>query len=416
MLLIKMAVRNVFRNRRRSIITVAAIAAGIFTLVVVRGMLDGVGRQSELNLINMQYGHFQVFKKGYYEDPSAGLDDSITDPAAVIADLAKIPHVEAEVPRLAVPSLVNFNGDDFPCLAIGIDLARDEDVFKLAPAIVPGEGSYLTPGPHCMIGQRMARTLGAKTGDSIIWQARALGSGEGGAIQAVYLQIQAVLSTGNPAIDGAVVFIPLDYMRQSLLAGPRATSIAVRADDVRRLNQVVSAASALLAPLGLEIKTWQDLGQSFLELHRVKKTANAIMLGVFLFIVAVGIVNTMLMATYERIREIGMFMALGIKKGEIRRLFLIEGAALGLIGSLIGVILASPLMWAAQTYGIPISFFTGGADVDIGYPIRGVMYGEISASLVITAIAVGIALSMLATILPAWRASNLNPTEALRHV
>jgi putative ABC transport system permease protein len=267
-----------------------------------------------------------------------------------------------------------------------------------------------------MLGKRLAKTLGVKQGDRVVWKARALGREGGGAIQAVYLEVQAILSTGNPAIDGAAVFIPIDYMRQSLLADGRATSVAARLDDGRRLDQVKAAAQALLAPLGFEVKTWEDLGTSFIELHRLKKTGNAIMLGVFLFIITVGIVNTMLMATYERVREIGMLMALGLKKSEIRRLFLAEGAALGLVGSLLGIVLAAPLMWAAQKYGIPIDIFTGGADVDLGYPIRGVMYGELSLELLLFALALGVLLSMIASWFPAWRASRLDPTEALRHV
>jgi putative ABC transport system permease protein len=411
-----MAFRNVFRNRRRSIITIAAIAGGIFTLVLFKGMLDGIGRQSEISLIDMQFGHFQVANAGYFDDRTAGIAESIDNPGEVLEALLKIEHVEAETQRLVVPALVNFEGADAPCLAIGIDIENDESVFKLKSAVVEGKGGYLTPGPHAMIGERMANTLAIEKGDRIVWKARALGKEGAGSIQAVYLEVEGILSTGNPAIDGAAIFVPIEFMRESLMAEGRASNIVVRMDNPRHLDKVALLAKSVLEPLGYEINTWEDLGEAFIQLHRMKTTGSMIMINVFLLIVAVGIINTMLMATYERMREIGMLMALGMKGREIRRMFLMEGATLGLIGSVIGVILGSPLMWLGEVYGIPIDWFTGGKDVDMGYPIRGVMYCDLSPNLIITALLFGVGMSMLATILPAIRAGRLEPTEALRHV
>lgn len=415
MLIVKMAFRNVFRNRRRSIITIAAIACGIFTLVTMRGVLDGIGKQSELNLIDMQFGHLQVFKAGFYDNPGAGLSDAIQDPEKVIAALDKIKHVKAGVERLTLPAMINFKGNELPCLAVGIDLSADEKVFDLSQAVVEGRGKYLTPGPHAMIGEKMAKTLGIDTGDRVVWKSRALGKEGGGAIQAMYLEVEGILSTGNPAIDGAVLFIPLDFMQESLLAEGRATQVVVRMDNLRYLQDVQLAAAAVLEPLGFEIKNWEDMSQAFLELHRVKTVGNTIMVGVFLLIVMVGIINTMLMATFERVKEIGMLMAMGFRAIQIRWLFLVEGALLGLIGSLIGIGVGSPLVWLSEKYGIPIDIFTGGQDVEFGYPIRGFMYGDLSLELVLWSLMAGVLISTLATVLPARRASRLDPSEALRH-
>jgi len=416
MLLIKMAFRNVFRNRRRSLITISAIAGGIFTLVLFKGMLDGIGRQSELSLIDMQYGHFQVANAGYFDDRTAGIADSIENPGEVLEALTKLEHVEAGTERLMVPALINFEGVDSPGLAIGIDLDADRKVFKLEETIVAGKGQWLTPGPRVMIGERLAKTLGVEHGDQLVWKARALGSDGAGPIQAVYLEVEAILNTGNPGIDGFAIFVPIEFMRESLMAPDRASHVIVRMDNRRYLGKVALLARGILEPMGYEINTWEDLGQAFIQFHKVKTTGSLVMIMVFLLIVAVGIVNTMLMATYERVREIGMLMALGLKAREIMSLFLIEGALLGLIGSIIGVVLGSPLMWAGEVYGIPVEWFTAGKDVDMGYPIRGVMYCDLSPSLILTALTFGIVISTMATMLPAVRAGRLEPTEALRHV
>jgi putative ABC transport system permease protein len=301
-------------------------------------------------------------------------------------------------------------------MAIGIDLSEDESVFKLAPWVVEGEGEYLTQGPHVMIGERMAKTLEAEAGGSLVWRARALGKEGGGSIQAELLKIEGIINTGNPAIDGAAIFIPLDYMQKSLLAGDRVTQVAVRIDSTNHLDKALESARRLLAPMGFEIKSWEDMGKAFLELHRLKITGNMIMVGVFLLIVMVGIINSMLMATYERVQEIGMLMAMGFRAREVRRLFLMEGAVLGMLGSILGIAMGAPLVWLSEVYGIPIDFFTGGKDVDMGYPIRGVMYGDLSLELVLVSFLGGILIAMAASAFPAWRASRMKPTEALRHV
>jgi len=413
MFLARLALRNVFRNRRRSVITLLAIGTGIFTLVLTMGLTNGYGRQAELNLIDLEYGHLEIFRAGYYEDKLAGLEDAIAAPAAVEAAARALPDVAAVAERLSVASLLHFQGDEMPALAVGIDPVADNQVFRLQPSIVAGR--WFTDGAEGLIGDRMAKTLGIKPGDVLIWQARARGGPDAAPIQAVEVTVVGILSTGDPALDGTILFVPLAFARESLLAGPRATVLAVRLRDPDRLDGAAAALAAAIGP-DYEVKTWRELGRDFLQLYQVKRAGNFIMVLVFLALVSVGIVNTMLMATYERQREIGMFLALGMARREVRRLFLLEGAFLGMWGAVAGVALSSPLVWLLQVYGLPIAWISGGKDVDIGFPIRGVMYGELSAGLVIEALALGVILATAASLWPAWRVSRLEPTAALRRV
>jgi putative ABC transport system permease protein len=414
MFLARLALRNVFRNRRRSVLTLLAIACGIFTLILTKGLTDGYGRQSENNLIDLEYGHLQVYRAGYYEDRLAGLKDAIADPGEVLAAARSAAHVTAAVERLAAPSLIDFQGNELPGVAIGIDPEADGKVFRLTPMLVSGRG--LVAGAEAMIGERLARTLGIEVGDALVWQSRALGSGESSPIQAVQMTVVGILSTGDPAIDGIFLFLPLAFMRSSLAAEGRATQVVVRLDDRDRVPEVAAALAAKLGPRGYEVKTWRELGKDFFELYNVKRTGNLIVIYIFLAIIAVGIVNTMLMATYERQQEIGMFLAMGMRRREIRWLFLLEGAFLGWWGSLAGIALASPLTYLLEVHGLPIAWISGGKDIDIGFPIRGAMYADLSAELVLTALAFGVILAMLASLWPAYRVSRLEPTAALRRV
>lgn len=413
-MIIKLAMRNVFRNRRRSLITMIAIACGIFSLVLIKGLTDGYGMQAQKNLMDLEYGHLQVFNAGYYENETAGLKETMDRPDQVLAELKKISAVSAATERLVVPSLVNYLGDEMPCLAVGIDPAGDEKVFKLRPQLI--EGRYLASGAEAMIGDRMAKTLAVKIGDQVVWKARALGEGDTGPIQALSLTVTGIFSTGDPGPDGSMIFMPLGFMQEGLQASSRASQVVIRLQDPDRLAEAWTAVNSALAPLGYETKTWKVLAKDFFDLYRLDKLGNMITVYILLLIIMVGIVNTMLMATYERVREIGMLMALGMKKREVRLLFLAEGAFLGLWGSLLGIAVGAPLTWLLEIYGMPIAWFTGGQDVDFGYPIRGAMYADLSLPLVLYAVAFGILLSTLASLWPAYRGSRLKPTEALRHV
>jgi ABC-type lipoprotein release transport system permease subunit len=152
----------------------------------------------------------------------------------------------------------------------------------------------------------------------------------------------------------------------------------------------------------------------FMALVQAKRVGQAIMLGIFMVLAVVGITNTILMAAYERTREIGMLMAVGLRGTGIRRLFLTEGAFTGLLGGAIGSVLALGLiMWLAQ---VGINFNALYGDIDIGYPVKDSLYPALSVAWVTLGWVLSGLLAALASLYPAARASSHRPVEALRHV
>ncbi len=413
--LLRLAFRNVFRNRRRSIITLAAIALGLFSLVVTQGMINGMGKQSELNIINYDTGHMKIYRIGFAdEDAGYDLEKSIADPGEVIAELLKLPEVQAATGRIMFPALIICRGESMPAIATGIDILNDGKVFGLAETII--EGRFLKPGENgVLVGEKLANIFQLKPEDWITLQARTRPEpGEISPIQALDFEVKGIISTGNPKIDGLNVFLPLSVTQESMLMPNMVTDITLRLSSLRYLARVEDEINSRLAPGEFEVNTWIDLAESFLALHRMKRIGTAVFLAIFVIITAVGIVNTMLMASFERTNEIGMMAAMGMKAGEIRRLFLVEGGILGAMGSGIGVLLGSILTYLGEVYGINISAIWG--DVDVGYPIRGLWYTDLTPGLVIGALIFGIAISVIASYYPAQRAAKLEPTEALRHV
>ena len=137
-----------------------------------------------------------------------------------------------------------------------------------------------------------------------------------------------------------------------------------------------------------------------------------VMVAILVFLTAVGIANTMVMASFERTREIGMMMGLGMKASQVRWMFLLEGGLLGAVGGGLGCILGGALTYYFQVYGISIAMY---GNMDIGYPVRDAMYTQLSTVVVLGSFLFGILVSVVASLYPAWRASRLEPVEALRY-
>jgi ABC-type lipoprotein release transport system permease subunit len=224
-----------------------------------------------------------------------------------------------------------------------------------------------------------------------------------------------VIGTGNPLIDRNSFLIPLSTAQYILDMEGTATELAVRFAARARESATLERLESEVGASGeFDVKGWREMEQDFMSLVLAKRVGNIIFLGIFMLLAVVGITNTILMAAYERTREIGMLMAIGLRGTGIRRLFLTEGAFTGLIGGAIGSLIAVAfIVWLANV-GINFNAFYG--DIDIGYPVKDSIYPSLNIPvLVIVWLFTGL-LAALASLYPAARASHNRPVEALRHV
>jgi ABC-type lipoprotein release transport system permease subunit len=236
-----------------------------------------------------------------------------------------------------------------------------------------------------------------------------------GAYEAIDFPIVGVLGTGNPLIDVNSVLLPLATAQYMLEMEGEATEVAVRFSSSGNEEETVARIDEALASAGAyEIKGWRDLESDFMSLVRMKRTGQMVLLTLFLLMALVGVTNTVLMAAFERTREIGMLMAMGMRGSGIRRIFLAEGALTGLVGGGIGTLLAAVLLAWIESVGVDLTAMYG--DMDIGYPVRGVIYPAVNMFVLVYAWVLTGVMAALASLYPAARASRQEPVEALRHV
>ncbi len=272
-----------------------------------------------------------------------------------------------------------------------------------------------------LLGKSFADDLGLGVGDIVTARVITSRTDDQFSWNAVDFEIKGIFDTANPNINSAYVFLPIEVAQEVMSLGSGITEIVVRlkSDDSAVLSTVRETLEELIKETGapLSVFSWDDLAGDFQAISQMKTKNTSMLIMIMLFIASMGIVNTMLMAVLERTREIGMMMALGMKKSEIKRVFLFEGGFIGVLGSLVGCILGSLGSWLLEIYGISLKSMGENYNeiVSAFYPLKDKFYADLTFGPVFWTFLLGTLISVVATYYPASRAAKMDPVEALRH-
>lgn len=404
---LKFTAKNLFRRKRRTILTAFAIAVGIMYFIVFDSMLSGADRDSINNLINFETGHLKISSAS--SDMRPRLDELIPDGKGLAGEIAKLPKVKAATARLAFPASVITGFEELPVLGIGADPETDERVFLVREHVT--DGRWLMAGEDgVVLGKRIADLLELELDDVITIRTQTVGM----TFQAVDLRVVGIVSTPHPTVNQTHVFLPLDVAQEALGAGKGATTIFVRAES----EQVTRTVSDSIRNLNTwkpswHIKPWNE-ATSFLAIGTGKRAFGGVLMGLVLIIATIGVVNSILLSTLERVREIGLLKAMGMKEKDIIRLFVFEGCGLGLLGGILGAAMATAINAYLVNTGLSLKMFMGEANMDIGYPIADRMFGVWNWPTVLWAVLFGLLVSLVASYFPARRAACLDSVESLR--
>jgi putative ABC transport system permease protein len=417
---LRIALRSIRRNARRSRLTIVTIMIGATILMNVQGVFRGLTSTIYSRMMAMETGQVQVEAAGYRADARRlPLDRVVEDPDELARVLRALPGVTAVSERIDI-SLEITNGRE-GTRTIGRGVSPEEaEVTSLGTRIV--SGSMLDPGqPGLLLGKGMADKLGLKTGDTAYFTAldrrsvRNLGSAP----------VRGIFEFGYPLLDDYLVLMDIGQARAFLDLGEVATRLVVQGGDpegsaalTRRVARAVAEARPALSAGGasaaaLETYEWKTFAESMVSTIETRLRLLGTIIGTLFLLIIAGIFNTMAMNVQERYREIGTLRAIGIRRSALERIFLAEGIAMGVIGCLVAAVPAGALGIWLGNWGIDIS---GILPRDLPIPFGTVLRASYAIVDALRALLAGLIAATLGSIVPARRAARLHITDALASV
>lgn len=397
------AFRDLGRNPRRSLLTMLAVTLGLGLLIFMSGMIAGAIDGSMDNSIRLKTGHVQL-RAASYDEARLSLQwgDLLEHPAGLLAQAQAQPGVRAAAPVLWAGGMLSTIHDSVGVQINGIDPASA--IFDpLRSSVV--SGAYLAPQDHGVIlmGERLARELGLAVGDKV---SLAEGASEGQLAEGTFT-IQGLFATGVPTFDQATLLMSLSQAQAFTGAGDRASAIVImlnRQEDASRVAQTLAAP-------GVVALTWREMHATLLQTFETSMSFYYLMYGIVILVVAVIITNTMLMAVFERTREMGILAALGLRGVQITSLVLFEAAWLAFLGALGGILLGSAVVAYLGTAGIYIGDMTAQVAENIAIGTR--IYTRFVLAQVLSLSVWMLVITTLASLYPAIYAARLQPVKAL---
>lgn len=407
--LLKIAVRNLFRYKRRTLLTSSLIAFGVILVIVFSGLAISFKTQMVGIITNSALGDLQIHKKGYVESIDnlpLNLTLSGEQLAAVEKSLQQHPNVAAYSPRVKFGALLSNYAQTSNLRLSAIDPKHENqtcpDLVKRIAGEIPDPNQFLKPG-EILVPQNLMKGLELKVGDEIVLVA----TNKDGSVNGMPLRIGAVIESvlGPSGKDG---YIHLDDAKTLLrMDDLEIVEIAVHLKNFDQLKNVFGELKqGLAAPKsGIEVHTWEQLSP-FASIARIVDLLILVVKFILISIVLVSILNIMTMSVYERISEIGTIAAIGTAPNRILSLFLLEGFAMGLLSTIAGIVIGLGLLWLMNA--MPINFTFGMMQVSLA--------PSISPREVIGVTIIVILVSILASLQPAYKAAQMEPVEALGHV
>jgi len=403
MSLFKMAWRNVWRNPRRSVVTIAAMTLALWTMILYSGLVEGYLGSMEGDIIDMEVGDIQIFAEGYQDKPS--LYTAVEDLDALLGRFDDAGYPASA--RLMAGGLAASGEFSSGVLFRGIDVDRDATVSLIHEQLTLGAWLEPTDLDGVVLGKRLAKTLAVQPGDELI----ALTQASDGSIANALFTVRGVLGSVGEGTDRAAVIMTEAAFRDLMVFPEGAHQLIVRRGE--RLLPDAAAEVRAIAGDGLDVKTWRELMPTIAQM--LDSTRGLIYMVFFIVYIAIGILllNAMLMAVFERIREFGVMKALGVGPSVVFRLILAEAAVQTLLALVAALLLSIPAAWYMTVSGIPVGSLS---DMSImGLTFEPVLMGDFTVQTYTGPIVVMLVIVSIAVIFPAIRAARLKPVDAMRH-
>jgi len=406
-MLLKLAWRNIWRNKRRSLITLAAVVFASVMAIAMRGIQLGTYALNIKSVVELFSGYLQIQEKNYLDNPS--LTSSFIIDKNIQDALKTTKGVVTYAPRIYADGLISFKDNSRGAAIFGIEPDKEKNVTTFVQNINSGKFFTSDSSNEIVVGDQLLKNLDAKIGDNIV----ILAQGYDGTLGNQKYKIVGTVKLGVQELESSLIFMGLKSAQYLLDMGSRVNVVAIKADNLNHLNEINTALMSKIKNPGLRVLSWNKVNPELEQAIQLDNVSGILFLGILIVIVAFGILNTVLMSVIERFREFGVVLAIGMPQVNLTYLVYLETFFI----TLIGLILGNLLGYAVNYYLIihPIMF---GGEIKKLYEIyhflpqlkstlQPSIFFNVSISILI--------ISVLSCLYPAYKVYKLEPLKGIRH-
>jgi len=403
-MLFTLAWRNIWRNKRRTIITAASVLFALLFALIMRSMQIGTYARMIDNLVQAYTGYIQVQKKNYWENKD--INQSFEGSDSLVKKISKIENVSAVVPRLEYFALASFGLQTKGTALIGIDPEKEEKFTKLTKWL--RKGKYLSAGDGgVLVASKLANYLKVDVGDTIVL----LGQGFHGVSAAGKYPVRGILRFPSPDLDGQMIYMSLARCQEFFSADNQVTSLSVNLHDPENLSETKQLIDEIIQPRNLVTMRWEEMLVETVQHIKADNASGIIMLAILYLVVAFGVFGTVVMMTSERTREFGIMVSIGMKKSKLAFVTLLEMLMIGTLGILSGIVGSFPII--GYYYFNPIYYGGEFGAVIENYGIEPKLYFAMQPDFYIAQSVVVAIIVFCAACYPVTRILRLDETKAL---
>lgn len=404
-MLISISWRNIWRNKVRSLVIIFSIALGIFSGVIAGAFFKGMADQRIQKVIKTELSYVQIHNPGF--EQTSDFANFISNAKEIEDKILKIPNVTGVSRRISIQSMAASAETASGVLISGIFPEDEKNVTNISNKLIDGkyfEGISRNP---VVIGEKLAEKLNVRVRSKIIITIQDMDNN----ITSGAFRIAGIYSTNNNMFDESNIFVRFSDI-QKLTGFPEnaAHEIAININDNENLAGILTSVKDITGNK-LDVKTWKELSPEMNYLTEAMDMYMYIFIIIILMALLFGIINTMLMVVMERTKEIGMLMAIGMNKGKVFSMIVLESVLLSLTGGIVGIIIGAVSSKYGETHPIDLSMWAQGYE-QLGYDAF--VYTKLDPNMLINVTVLVIITGVIAAIYPAYKALKNDPADALR--
>ena len=403
-MIVKLAYRNLFRNKRRTLITAASVFFAVFFALLMRSLQHGVYDNMVKNVVGFYTGYGQVHKAGFWKEKS--LDNTLEDSSELRDKIVNSKGINGVVPRLESFALSSFKDKTKGVIVTGIDPEAESNVIDLEQKLSTGR-YFSSSEKSCIVSAGLADYMGIEENDTLVL----LGQGYHGVSAAGKFAVNGIAKFGSPDMNNNMVFLPLNVAQVLYGAENRLTSYILLSGSPKGISKTTTNLQSVLGEK-YESMDWKQMLPELIQIIEADNIGGLVVLGILYLIIGCGIFGTILMMTTERMYEYGVLISVGLKRWKLVLIMLVESVFVSFLGVIAGVIFSIPILF--YFYHNPIHLGKDLADFTEKYDIEPVLNFSLNPEIFWSQALFVLVISIIINIYPIQRIFKLKVVEALR--